>query len=90
MRTLDELAMWAKAGRKAFAGDAPSRNLLKASYALSSASTLRLYYTYGHLQGEDYAYEGMQFGGLAGVLPSLETAPDYTVQVVALTYSHRF
>lgn len=63
---------------------------LKASYALSSASTLRLYYTYGHLQGEDYAYEGMQFGGLAGVLPSLETAPDYTVQVVALTYSHRF
>ena len=63
---------------------------LKASYALSSVSTLRFYYTYGHLRTNDYAYEGMQFGGLAGVLPSLEVAPVYTVQAVALSYSHRF
>ena len=38
----DELARWAKAGRKAFAGDAPSRDLLKASYALWVAPELAL------------------------------------------------
>jgi Putative outer membrane beta-barrel porin, MtrB/PioB len=63
---------------------------VKADYALSAASTLRFAYLYADLSASDYAYEGMQFGGLAGVLPSLETAPNYTIHVVALSYAHRF
>jgi putative beta-barrel porin MtrB/PioB len=63
---------------------------LNARYALSSASTLRLAYIYGDLTTNDYAYQGMQFGGLSGVLPSLETAPHYTVHVIALSYAHRY
>jgi MtrB/PioB family decaheme-associated outer membrane protein len=63
---------------------------LSARYALSAASTLRLAYVYGHLSGNDYALEGLQIGGLAGVLPTSETAPTYTVHVVALSYAHQF
>jgi hypothetical protein len=51
---------------------------------------LRIQYIYGDLSSNDYAYEGMQVGGLAGVLPSMETAPHYVVHVVALSYAHRF
>lgn len=63
---------------------------LKASYALSQASTLHFVYLYADMSSSDYAYEGMQFGGLTGVLPSLEQSPHYTVQVVEVSYSHRF
>ena len=63
---------------------------VNARYALSSASTLRFQYIYGDLSSSDYAYQGMQFGGLAGVLPSIETAPHYIVHVVAVSYAHRF
>jgi MtrB/PioB family decaheme-associated outer membrane protein len=63
---------------------------LNARYTLSHASMLRLQYIYGDLSSTDYAYEGMQAGGLAGVLPSLETAPHYVVHVIALSYAHRF
>lgn len=38
----DELARWAKAARKAFAGDVPPRDLLKASYVLWVAPELAL------------------------------------------------
>jgi hypothetical protein len=62
----------------------------KADYALSAASTLRFAYLYADLSSSDYAYEGMQFGGLAGVLPTLESSPNYTIHVVALSYAHRF
>jgi hypothetical protein len=61
-----------------------------ARYALSHASMLRLQYIYGDLSSTDYAYEGMQPGGLAGVLPSFESAPHYVVHVIALSYARRF
>lgn len=63
---------------------------IKATYALSSASTLRAMYLYGRLVSSNYTYDGMQYGGLAGILPSNETAPHYTVHVIALSYAHRF
>lgn len=63
---------------------------LKASYALNDASKLNFAWVYADLRTQDWAYDGMQFGGLAGVLPSLEQSPSYIVQVVAVSYSHRF
>ncbi len=64
--------------------------MLNARYALSSASTLRFDYRYAWLRASDYAYEGMQFGGLTGVLPTSETAPHYSLHVASLAYQYRF
>ncbi len=64
--------------------------MLNARYMLSAASTLRFGYRYAWLRASDYAYEGMQFGGLAGVLPTNETAPHYSLHVASLSYQHRF
>ena len=64
--------------------------MLNARYVLSAASTLRFDYRYAWLRATDYAYDGMQFGGLAGVLPTHETAPHYSLHVASLSYQHRF
>jgi hypothetical protein len=63
---------------------------LNARYMLDASSALRLAYIYGDLSASDYAYEGMQYGGLAGVLPSGETAPRYIVHVITLSYTRKF
>jgi hypothetical protein len=63
---------------------------LKATYTLNAVSKVRLAYIYAHLQSSDYAYEGMQFGPLSGVLPSGEQAPVYVVHVIALSYARQF
>ncbi len=63
---------------------------LNALYALNAASTVRLAWIYGNFKSTDYAYDGMQLGGLSGVLPSLESAPRYVVNVVVVSYAHRF
>ena len=57
---------------------------------LDEASNVRFTWLYGHYRSTDYAYNGMQFGSLSGVLPTLELAPQYGVHLVALGYSHRF
>ncbi|MEQ1581602.1 MAG: MtrB/PioB family decaheme-associated outer membrane protein [Steroidobacteraceae bacterium] len=64
--------------------------MVNARYALTPASTLRFDYRYAWLRASDYAYEGMQFGGLAGVLPTSETAPHYSLHVASLSYQYRF
>lgn len=64
--------------------------MLNARYALNAASTLRFDYRYAWLQASDYAYEGMQFGGLTGVLPTNEAAPRYSLHVASLSYQYRF
>ena len=63
---------------------------LKATYALSAVSKVRLAYIYAHLKATDYAYDGMQFGPLSGVLPTGEVAPRYIVHVIALSYARQF
>lgn len=61
-----------------------------AKYAVGKNGTMKLGYLYGHYTSQDYAYDGLQFGGLAGVLPTLQVAPQYTVNLVSLGYSTRF
>jgi hypothetical protein len=47
---------------------------------------LRLIYTYMRMSSTDWAYEGMQFGSLQGVLPSNEQPYNYSVHVFGVSY----
>lgn len=59
-------------------------------YMLSANSSLRMVYTFSRLWSADYAYGGMQYGSLGGVMPTNEQAFNYTVNVVALSYLYSF
>lgn len=59
-------------------------------YALSAEDQLGVGWRWQSMKAVDWAYDGMQFGGLAGVLPSLEQAPRYHVQTVMLSYRRDF
>lgn len=63
---------------------------LNGRYALSKQQALRVGYTWQHLKATDWAYEGMQIGGLAGVLPTSEQAPTYNVHTIGLAYLYSF
>ncbi len=63
---------------------------LVGQYALDKASALRLGYLYGHLKSTDYAYDGMQYGTITSVMPTNQTAPSYTVNVVGLSYIYNW
>lgn len=63
---------------------------LNGKYKINKSSELRLLYSYMHMYSNDYAYSGMQFGGLSGVLPTNEIAPVYNVHAVGLSYLYSF
>jgi hypothetical protein len=63
---------------------------LSAKYALNKFSALRLTYLYAQLTANDYAYQGYQLGGLAAILPTGQTAPEYHVHVFGLSYAATF
>jgi hypothetical protein len=63
---------------------------LNARYALSKDQRLGFSWIVQHLKTTDWAYDGMQPGGLAGVLPTYETAPSYTVHTIGITYLQSF
>ncbi len=57
-----------------------------ARWRLDETRSLRVAYLYQHMRSSDWAYDGLQAGGLAGVLPTFEQAPSYTVHTVSLAY----
>ena len=66
-----------------------SRELrLDGRYALTGRQSVRVGYSYLHMDNADWMYEGMQIGAgtIAGVLPSLEQAFNYGVNVVGMSY----
>jgi len=63
---------------------------LGGKYALSNASAVRLGYRYQHMSSSDWSYDGLQYGGLSGVLPTGEVAPNYTVHSFTLSYIYTF
>jgi MtrB/PioB family decaheme-associated outer membrane protein len=63
---------------------------LGGSYAIDSATELRVLYLYEHMRVTDFAYDGMQFGTVANQMPTLERAPTYDNSVIAFFYRHRF
>jgi hypothetical protein len=63
---------------------------LNSFYQLDKQSSLRLGYAYQYMKAKDWAYDGMQIGGLAGALPTNEQAPSYKVHTIAVGYVHTF
>ena len=59
-------------------------------YALTKDSAVRVGYRYQHMTSTDWSLDGLQIGGLAGVLPTNETAPNYTVHTVSVSYQYSF
>ena len=45
---------------------------------------------YGHLRSTDYAYDGTQYGTITSVMPTNQTAPNYSVSVVGLSYLYKW
>ena len=66
-----------------------SRELrLDGRYAITGRQSVRVGYSYLHMNNADWMYEGMQIGAgtIGGVLPSLEQAFNYGVNVVGMSY----
>jgi hypothetical protein len=61
-----------------------------ADYAVDKMRTVRLGYAYSYLYSQDWAYDGMQAGGLTQMLPSYEQSPNYSVHAIAVSYVMRF
>jgi hypothetical protein len=55
-------------------------------YAIGERQALHIAYTYMKMTSADFAYEGMQFGSLSGVLPSNEQPFNYSVHVIGASY----
>jgi MtrB/PioB family decaheme-associated outer membrane protein len=64
---------------------------LDAKYAINKSSAAHLTYLYQHLISNDYIYTGMQPAGTpTNVLPTLEKAPVYSINVIGLSYIYNF
>jgi hypothetical protein len=61
-----------------------------ARWRLDDHRAVRVGYLYQHMSSSDWAYEGLQPGGLAGVLPTLQQSPSFTVNTVTVSYLHSF
>lgn len=61
---------------------------LNGSYKVDRASTVHVGYTYAHMKSQDWGYDGMQYGGLSSGLPTLEQAPNYSVNVIVIAYQY--
>ena len=63
---------------------------LNLRYAVSKQQAIRFGYTFQHMKSTDWAFDGMQFGGLAGSLPTNEQPFAYNVHTVAVAYIYSF
>lgn len=63
---------------------------LAGEYHIDKKSTVGALYIYGHLSGQDWFYQGTQFGSGTNYLPTNEQFPAYSVHVVGVSYIYRF
>jgi len=64
---------------------------LGAIYAANAANKFALHYVYRKLTSQDYYYSAYQLGSTdAVVMPTNQAAPNYSVNVVGLSYIHSF
>jgi hypothetical protein len=59
-------------------------------YRIDDSHTVRLGYMFQRLTSNDWIYDGMQPGGLAGVLPWFEQSPSYKVHTFSLSFIYAF
>ncbi|NDG42426.1 MAG: hypothetical protein EBY28_24515 [Betaproteobacteria bacterium] len=61
---------------------------LSGRYTLTKEQAVRIGYSWQHLVAQDWAYDGLQAGGLSGVLPTNEKVPTYNVHTLAVSYQY--
>jgi len=59
---------------------------LNGMYHLKPSQTLHFIYTFMHMTSDDWAYESMQLGSAATILPTNEQPFNYSVHVVGVSY----
>ena len=59
-------------------------------YAFAKDQAFRFGYIWQHMKAQDWAYAGLQVGGLSGVLPTSEKLPTYNVNTVGVSYVYSF
>lgn len=64
---------------------------LDAKYTINKPSAIHLSYMYQRMLSNDYVYTGTQLAGSpTGVMPTLEQAPSYSINVIGLSYIFKF
>ena len=63
---------------------------LTGNYVLDKASSVRVLYAYQRLKSSDYLYDGYQYGTGTNYLPLNQQAPNYTVNLIAVSYLRSF
>lgn len=63
---------------------------LNGKYTITKKASVRLLYSFLHMKAVDYAYDGMQYGTMATVMPTNEIAPSYNVHAIAASYIYTF
>jgi len=63
---------------------------LNGKYTITKKASVRLLYSFLHMKAVDYAYDGMQYGTMATVMPTSEIAPSYNVHAIAASYIYTF
>lgn len=63
---------------------------LTGEYKIDKRSAIDAIYAYSRMSSNDYMYEGMQFGGLSGVLPTREQPFHYSDHMIGLSYRYSF
>ncbi len=63
---------------------------LSGKYTVNKVSSVWVGYNFMHMKSSDYSYDGMQLGGLAGVLPTMEKAPTYNIHSIGTSYTYSF
>lgn len=63
---------------------------LNMRYAVSKQQAVRVGYTFQHMKSTDWAYDGMQIGGLSGGLPTSEQPFSFNVHTIAVAYIYSF
>ena len=63
---------------------------LAADYKIDQQSSARFGLFYSRLRSVDWAYDGMQPGGLTQLMPSNEQSPNYSIYAFAVSYVYRF
>ncbi len=63
---------------------------LNLRYALSKQQVVRVGYTFQHMTSTDWAYDGLQMGGLSAGLPTSQQPFNYNVSTIAVAYIYSF
>jgi len=61
-----------------------------ARYAFAKQQAVHVGFSWQHMSSSNWGYDGLQFGGLAAVLPTTQVSPNFNVFTIAVAYVFQF